>query len=255
MTFALSALGLIALFYAVFIVPTQWVKIERVSYPIGLNKRVLQISDLHVEKLRISPGRLKRIILEVKPDYIFLTGDYTMRLGYLGKVASYLRVVKDTGIPAYAVLGNHDYRLKGHLSKLLHLFSENGIRVLRNESADLGDFRLIGIDDDSSRKSNPAKAFRRVRPDETAVVITHDPNVTLKIKRGYNYLMCGHFHGGQFRVPFIFRFVKKGPLPKRGIYQGLHRDEHGVFYISKGAGQAGFNARFMIRSELTVHEL
>jgi predicted MPP superfamily phosphohydrolase len=45
-----------------FIVPTQWLKVERIPYPCGLGVRILQISDLHVEKLRISCDRLNHLI-------------------------------------------------------------------------------------------------------------------------------------------------------------------------------------------------
>jgi uncharacterized protein len=246
-----------AVLYAAFILPTQWVKVERVRHPLGLNKKAVQISDVHVERLRVSPQRLARWILEQRPDYIFLTGDYTQKLRHLGKVDSYLTAISETGVPAYAVLGNHDHRLGGSLSAMLELFRRRGIPVLRNESIPLDGFHLVGIDDLTSRKSDPAAAFRGIPPRSEApvIVITHDPNVTLEIKRPYHYLMSGHFHGGQFRIPFLFRLIKrKGPLPMRGIYQGLHKDGNGTFYISKGLGQAGVNLRFLIRSELTVHE-
>jgi uncharacterized protein len=46
-----------------------------------------------------------------------------------------------------------------------------------------------------------------------------------------------------------------GELPRRGIYKGLHESEQGTYYISKGIGQTGVNARLLVRSEVTVHEL
>lgn len=255
MLYAAVAAGLAALFYTLFIIPTLWVKVERIRFPLGLGKRVLQISDVHVERLRVSPRRLRNIIVKERPDYIFLTGDYTQKVRYLSKVDAYLRVISETGVPAFAVLGNHDHRLKGYLGQMLQIFDKYGLPVLRNESLRAGDFRLVGIDDLSSRKGDVGKAFKGVRPDEVTVVITHDPNITLNIDRPYGYLMCGHFHGGQFRLPFLFFLLKKGPLARKGILYGIHKDENGTFYISKGLGQAGFNLRLFIRSEVTVHEL
>lgn len=254
MVMILSLLAVIILLYVLFIFPTQWLKIERVNNPIGIKKRILQISDLHVDKLRISAKRIRQVIDEEKPDYIFLTGDFTYKEHFLPRAGHYLKMISDSGIPVYAVLGNHDYELP-RLGRLLDLFKAYGIKVLRNESIMLPDFQLVGIDDASSRHSNVARSMKDVDDNKPIVIITHDPNVLLHIKRPYDYLMAGHLHGKQLNIPFFFVIKPKGPLPAKGIYKGLHKNQLGAFYISKGIGQAGFNARFMVRSEITLHEL
>lgn len=244
------------LFYLLLIFPTQWLKVERISYPVGLNQRVLQISDMHVNMLRISPRKLRSVITEEKPDYIFLTGDYTYSAADFPKLGRYLRVIAGAGVPVYAVLGNHDYELP-KISRIVGLFQRYGIRVLRNESLELPGFQLVGIDNESTGHSRVEQSFLRVRQEsgKPIIVLTHDPNVVLKIRRSYDYLMSGHLHGKQLNVPLFFKFKPKGPLPAQGIYKGLHRHPFGTFYISKGIGQAGINARFLVRSEVTVHEL
>lgn len=254
MIYAAAAFVVLA-FYLCCIWPTRWVDVRRVAHGGKLGKRVFQISDLHVERLRVSAETLRRLIVREQPDLIVLTGDYTERERHLPKVDAYLSAIRSTGVPTYAVLGNHDYRLRDRLPKLVELFRRHGIPLLRNGSVDLSYCRLVGIDDDHTGMSRVGKAFRNVREGEAVVVITHDPTVTLKLKRPYYYLMSGHFHGGQFRLPFVFRWRKKGPLPLRGIVRGLHRDERGTFYISKGLGQTSINARFLIRCEVTVHDL
>lgn len=244
----------VILVYLFFIFPTQWLKVEYVEHRIGLGKRMLQISDLHVDKLRIGESRLQEVIRDTKPDYVMLTGDYTHVEQLLPKVERYLKMIAECGIPAFAVLGNHDYDLL-RVQPLLELFTKYGIRVLRNESADVGDFTLVGIDNASTGHSRPGLSFADVTDGKPIVVITHDPNVVLDIKQTYDYLMAGHLHGKQLNIPFFFKIKRKGPLADRGIYKGLHRMPNGVYYISKGIGQAGFNARFMVRSEVTVHDL
>lgn len=250
----LIIVGSLILIYIFFIFPTQWLKLERISKPIGINKRILQISDLHVDRLRVSAKRIRKVIKANNPDYIFLTGDYTYRESYLPRAAHYFKVITECGVPVYAVLGNHDYELP-RLQRLLDLFQVYGIKVLRNESVLLEHFHLVGIDDFGTGHSNIGPAFRLVDDSKPIVVITHDPNVILKIKRPYDYLMAGHLHGKQLNVPFFYVLKPKGPLAAKGIYKGLHTEENGVFYISKGIGQAGVNARFMVRSEITVHDL
>ncbi len=256
MIVAIAFAGL-ALIYLFFIFPTQWLKVETVEHRIGIGKRLLQISDLHVDMLRIRAGRLKEVIRRTKPDYIMLTGDYTHDERCLPKLESYLQMIAESGIPAFAVLGNHDYDLP-RLQSLLDLLAKYKIKVLRNEAIVVDGWNLVGIDNASTGHSRPEKAFEEVEEESKAkptVVVTHDPNVVLDIKRTYDYLMAGHLHGKQLNVPYFFKIKRKGPLADQGIYKGLHRMNNGVCYISKGIGQAGLNARFMVRSEVTVHDL
>ncbi|MGF7032472.1 putative MPP superfamily phosphohydrolase [Paenibacillus mucilaginosus] len=245
-----------AVIYFLLIFPTQWLKTERVRSSCGLGIRVLQISDLHVEKLRIAPGRLTRLIQEEAPDYIVLSGDFTQRSRHLPKVQRYAEAITKPGIPVFAVLGNHDHRLNpAALQELIRILDNVGIQVLRNQSTVVDHFHIVGIDDYSSRKSKVDQAFEHVDPSQPTLVLAHDPNVIPHIQRRYTYLMAGHFHGKQFNVPLLFRFINKGRLAAAGIYKGMHTGTHGPFYISKGIGQAGVNARFLIRSEVTLHEL
>lgn len=242
--------------YASFILPAQWLKLERVHYDLGLRKKILQISDLHVEMLRVSPERLERMIRLAVPDWIVLTGDFTRKLRYLPRLEPYLKMLAGLGVPLFAVPGNHDYKLNGSAFRLFELLTRYRIRLLRNESVELDRCTLVGIDNYSTGHSRLPKAFAGVNPGRgPVIVITHDPNVVLAIRRHYDYLMAGHLHGKQFNIPFFFKLKTKGELPARGIYKGLHQSEQGYYYISKGIGQAGLNARFLVRSEITLHEL
>jgi uncharacterized protein len=247
---------IVSAIYFLLIFPTQWLKVERVRYSCGLGIRVLQISDLHVERLRISPERLTRLIKKEAPDYIFLTGDFTQKSQYLSKVQQYAQAIASPGIPLFAVLGNHDHRLNlTALNQLIRILESAGISVLINQSTVVGNFQIVGIDDFSSKKSKVDQAFENVDPSKPILVLTHNPNLVPSIKHPYTYLMAGHFHGKQFNVPYLFQFLNKGKLAAGGIYKGMHAGTYGQFYISKGIGQTGINARFLIRSEVTLHEL
>ncbi|WP_235941344.1 metallophosphoesterase [Paenibacillus puerhi] len=250
----LILLAIAALVYALLILPTQWLKLERIRFDAGLGIKALQLSDLHVERLRIAPDKIKRILEREKPDYIFITGDFTKLPEQLPRLGRYLAVLRESAVPVYAVLGNHDYQ-QPKVRRLIRFIEQYGIRLLRNESVVLPNFQLVGIDDLSSGKSNPALAFSKVLEDKPVIVITHDPNVVLKLRRPFGYLMAGHLHGRQLIVPLFFQFRPMGPLPAMGIFKGLHTTVNGVYYISKGMGQTAFNARFLVRSEVTIHEL
>lgn len=245
---------LILLIYINFILPTQWLKIERIKYPLDLNLKILQISDLHVERLRISPTKIAAIINDEKPDLICITGDFTRRRKKLFKLEKYLRAMTIGNVPIYCVLGNHDYQQK-NVMDLINLLRKYGLHVLRNESVHLDQIELIGIDDFDSGKSNIETSFQNVDQTRTKIIITHDPNIVLHLNKYYDYLMAGHLHGKQFNIPFLFRMKDSGILPRMGIYKGLHKNQYGAYYISKGIGQTGINARFLVRSEITMHYL
>jgi uncharacterized protein len=251
----LSVLAAAAAGYGLLVFPTQWLKIERVKLPLGLNKRIVQISDIHAEMLRVSPERLERIVRQEMPDSIVLTGDFTRKVRYLPRVEPYLKSLASIGVPVYAVPGNHDYKMKSAVVRLFEMLQRHGIRLLLNESVQADGYRLVGIDNFGTGHSKIGLAFKNTSAGDKIIVITHDPNVVPHINRPYDYLMSGHLHGKQFNLPFFFALKRKGELPSKGIYKGIHRSPQGMFYISKGISQAGINARLFVRSEITVHEL
>lgn len=144
MEFFLAATGIllgIAAFYFLFVWPTKWLKVERIRHDLGIGIKILQISDLHVEKLRIAPSELAELIAHERPDYLFITGDFTEREKHFKKLEPYLDRLGSSAIPVFAVLGNHDYRLFKPV-RLVRLLQQYSVRVLRNEAVQLPGFQL-----------------------------------------------------------------------------------------------------------------
>lgn len=247
-----ALLGAIA--YLLFILPTKWLKIERLDHAVGLGLKVMQWSDMHVERLRIKPKKLHTLLLKEKPDYLFLTGDFMDQETSAQKLISYLQVVQKTGIKTYAVLGNHDYYIED-TQLIIDLLEQHGIQVLRNTSVQLPTFNLVGIDDYCTEHDDERLAFMHVASDKPVIVLQHDPNMVLTMHHSFDLLLSGHLHGKQLNVPFLFLVKPMGELPKRGIYKGLQKSEKGSYYISKGMGQSGVNIRLFVRSEIAIHTL
>ncbi|GEO25020.1 putative metallophosphoesterase YkoQ [Alicyclobacillus acidoterrestris] len=242
------------LFYLTFVLPTQWLKIERIRLPLHAGLKIIQISDLHVERNRIRPEKIRRVIEAERPDFLCLTGDFLDKPTSFMLLTPFLKMIQSTSVPAYAVLGNHDYKLE-RPEELIRLLEAFGIRVLVNEAAELQEVYLVGVDDFDSQHSDVDASFQFVTPRKPVIVMTHDPTITLFMERRYDYLFAGHLHGKQFNLPFFFKVKDMGPLARSGVYKGLHTMPHGMLYISKGVGQSGYNFRFLVRSEITVHEL
>lgn len=244
---------LLAIAYLTTVVPTRWLKVEHVDAKLGLGITVLQISDIHIERMRVKVERLVSLIATEKPALLLLTGDFIDEDRYLGRLNAFLKPLIDTGVPAVAVLGNHDYFMDD-VERLIGLLHERGITVLQNHLVTVGTLQIAGIDDYCTGRHDMT-VLEAADPTRPLIIVTHDPTITLSLRKPYDYLVAGHLHGKQFAIPFLFQLQDFGPLARSGVYKGLHESEQGRFYISKGLGQSGVNLRFLVRSEVTVHRL
>lgn len=224
---------------------------------------ILHLSDLHLENISITPQELEQKLVGETPDLIALTGDFLDRKRSIPKLRPYLRVLQklQPKYGMYAVLGNHDYVLKqddlSHLKRTLVDFECN---VLQNQNktvrVDGQALNIIGIDDYSTNRSNLAQAFYDLPAGGINLVLTHDPTIVLEMnERSFDYLLAGHFHGGQICYPKAYHLVKMGKLARKNIIKGLHMQHGSPFYISEGLGQTGFNIRIGSRPEITFHTI
>ncbi|MEI3607810.1 metallophosphoesterase [Pseudogracilibacillus sp. SE30717A] len=224
--------------------------------------KILQLSDLHLENISISPNELYNKLKNESIDLIALTGDFLDRKRTIPKLVPYLQVLNKLKVKygIYAVLGNHDYVLKGqNLKILIETLEKYNCKVLKNENHSIVVNRrpvnIVGIDDFSTNRSDLNASFHGIN-NGTNLVLTHDPNIVLHMKEyHFDYLLAGHFHGGQICYPKAFHLVKMGKLPKMNITKGFHRQDGKPYYINEGLGQTGINIRIGSRPEITLHEL
>mgnify|MGYP001186271761 FL=1 len=229
-----------------------------------LNKeglRILHLSDLHVERLSVKADDLVNRCRGHQLDLIALTGDYLDQVPSIDKFLNYLdQIMKlKPRYGVYAVFGNHDYVINPHLPRLKKAMEDRGCHVLINEHKPIrvGDEKLniIGIDDYYSGHSDIEMAYKGV-DDGINLVLTHDPTVVLTMEKyHFDYLLSGHFHGGQIHYPKAYHLYKMGELPRKQIIKGLHFHNKKAFYISEGLGQTGMNIRLRSRPEITDHTL
>lgn len=224
---------------------------------------ILHLSDLHMENLSIDAEQIVDDFSEKKLDLIAITGDLLDRHKNIPKAVAYVETIMKLN-PLYGtfvVFGNHDYILPP--SKLNQLKSELerlGCHVLINQHVTVHHhgqpLTIIGVDDFATRRSHLARSFHGVPETGARLVLTHDPNLVLKMKDyHYDYLLSGHFHGGQIHWPKPYHLAKMGKLPKLNMVKGLHHVHGRPFYISEGLGQTGLNIRLRSRPEITLHTL
>ncbi|RFB16853.1 metallophosphoesterase [Bacillus sp. HNG] len=223
---------------------------------------VLHLSDLHLENLSITPEELYNKVKAEKVDLIAITGDFLDRKRSIPKLVPYLdalnKLAPTRGI--YAVFGNHDYFLrKKNFEELKQLLEEHGVKTFQNENETLviqgHRLNIIGIDDSSSNLSNLEKSYASLKAGYN-LVLTHDPNLVLDMKDyHFDYLLSGHFHGGQICYPKPYHLVKMGKLVRMKMIKGLHSHDGKPFYINEGLGQTGVNIRVRSNPEITIHTL
>lgn len=223
---------------------------------------ILHLSDLHLENISLSPIQLAHKLENESVDLIALTGDFLDRKRSIPKLLPYLEVLNrlQPAYGTYAVFGNHDYVLKSDdLNELKSLLEDNNVHVLQNESETISvngeAINIIGIDDYSTNRSNIPLAYKQVEQGRN-IVLTHDPTVVLEMQEYvFDYLMAGHFHGGQICYPKAYHLAKMGELARSNVIKGLHMHNSTPFYISEGLGQTGLNIRVGSRPEITFHDV
>lgn len=224
--------------------------------------RILHISDMHIENISITPQQLFENLRNQSFDMIALTGDFLDRKRSIPNLIPYLQVFSQLKpvYGAYAVFGNHDYVLKDQsFNQLKKTLNEYGVITLQNEhemiDVDGKALNIIGIDNYSTSHSNLPISYDGL-VEGYNLVLTHDPNIILIMEDyHFDYMLSGHFHGGQIYWPKPYHLLKMGKLVRMNMVKGLHQYHGRSFYISEGLGQTGVNIRIGSRPEITIHNL
>lgn len=228
--------------------------------------KLVQLSDLHYDGLRLSDSMLTEAIEasnQAQPDLVVLTGDYvTDDPTPIKALVERLKTLKSR-YGTYAVLGNHDISVPGSQAAVTDAFTAGGIRVLWNEIAyPLGaGLPLVGLADLWSREFHPAPVMEQLDRATPRIVLSHNPDSATKLQPWrVDLQLSGHTHGGQIVIPgigpfpyayqVIRRYVPKSLRPwipymqedcckvvKRWEWaQGFHQIGKNALYVNRGLG-------------------
>jgi predicted MPP superfamily phosphohydrolase len=232
--------------------------------PPELDGRTLaQVSDLHVGPhvdADYLAGALRKVS-SLSPDIVAVTGDF-MSLGNAARLDEVARVMENLTPPplgCFAALGNHDYgeqwRDADLAERLSHRLTNGGVRVLRNEAADVSGLTLVGLDDLWSPNFRPEAVLAGVRADAPAVVLCHNPDAADRPvwSKFRGWILSGHTHGGQCKPPFLPPPLL--PVANRRYTSGAFDLGGGRrMYINRGLGHLT-KVRFNCRPEITLFRL
>lgn len=216
--------------------------------------KIAHLSDLHGKRFGRRNYRLIKKVADEAPDFIAVTGDIIHLYTARNKEAAVEAVSSLKEIaPVYYVAGNHEMRNKGYRFLRKDL-KEAGATVLDNSAADVGGLALVGLNGAYLRNSKIYEITPEASP---KMLLAHEPQYIEKYARaGYDLVLCGHAHGGQWRIPFtkIGLFAPgQGAFPK--YTAGAHKKDNTTMIISRGLGNSEFPLRLFNRPEIVIIEI
>lgn len=227
--------------------------------------RLVQLSDLHYDGLRLSERMLAQAIdvtNQAEPDLVLLTGDYVT--DDPSPIQQLVRRLKhlQSRMGVYAVLGNHDLYYRQSRAQVTNALTSIGIQVLWNEIVyPLGpELPIVGLPDFWSLEFKPALVMNQLDPKTPRLVLSHNPDSAESLQQWrVDLQLSGHTHGGQVVIPgfgvaaILVQMLRRN-LPKsvrRWIpymrectrvvehwewAQGLHQVGYNQLYVNRGLG-------------------
>lgn len=217
--------------------------------------RIAHVSDLHSAEMGKGNVKLIGMLKEMQPDIIMITGDLMDCRDTETTVALAFAREAVMIAPCYYVTGNHEVRLPADLySQLMDGLTSAGVTVLMDEAAQLirGDESITIV----GQAWGDADVCTNTDLNGYSILLAHTPEFfDLYAEAGFDLVLSGHNHGGQFRLPFVGGLYTPGqglfPAYDAGHYTQGNTD----LIVSRGIGNSTFPFRFNNRPEVILIEL
>ncbi len=252
----------LVIFYGSFIEPRMLVvrqEVVSLAEQPTQTLRAVVFSDLHVGpfKKRDWTQRVVERIMALEPDIVFIPGDFVVTSSEDVSHLAPLRQLRAT-YGVYAVTGNHEYHANA-APAVIEALKNAGLTVIENETRNLDvagqTLRIAGVSD-IWFDGDLSKTMETVSPQETVILLAHNPDVILdSVSRGADLVLSGHTHGGQIRLPWI------GPVPSlptrlgRAYDKGWFAFDHTRLFITSGVGESGTRARLFNLPEIVQMDI
>jgi hypothetical protein len=257
---------------ALFLVNGLDNRLEVTHYNISSNKipadfngfKILQISDYHCDSI---PGLVEEIKNE-EPDIIVSTGDLADDRGSYFPAVRLCEHLCDIA-PIYAVSGNHDL-WRSDCDSFEKELAMAGVTMLHNERVLLerghSKIALSGMDDPFALSGTGIydkvqSSLAKFSPFEGYdILLFHRANLFEMLKnKGFDLILAGHMHGGQFRLPNGKGIVSpksswasKTPIFFPKYVGGHYRAPNTDMIVNRGLGNPMLIPRLFNRPEITV---
>lgn len=174
--------------------------------------RAVQLSDLHLDRFTHRHDHVIRMVADLRPSWIFITGDLLNHRSGLPHLFRFLHWLRRTA-PVFITLGNHDHYSGVSIDEFDALAARHDITLLVNRTvtipvgADASALTIVGVDDPSLSRAR-VDCIPPRRDGGYTVLLAHAPNIleALHPRHEVDLILCGHSHGGQWRPPNIRPF-------------------------------------------------
>jgi predicted MPP superfamily phosphohydrolase len=239
--------------------------------------RIAVLADWQVGMWWANIGMIRRAVdvaIAARPAAVLLAGDffYASRRDVASQATLLEQLVAPlgcSGIPTFAVLGNHDWGTLGHAKSATRAqavrgaLERGGARVLRNEAAALPPparphgalLYVVGIGAHQAADDAVAAGLADVPVDAPRVVFMHNPRSFEAIPAAAAPVaVAAHTHGGQVRLPmfsrwFWLRFKNRDRMPRAGW---IRSEENNALYVNRGIGFSRWPVRINCPPEVTL---
>ena len=229
--------------------------------------RLILLADLHSCDYGPGQKRLLTRIHQENPDLVLLCGDIFDDRLPPDNTFEFLQGLADQ-YPCYFVFGNHEF-WSGKINELVAVLTGYGVQVMRG-GGDTIEVRgetiyIAGIDDpDTDRYDHNSPSYadqlynlgESIDQDVFTLLLSHRPEGIDKfLPLGFDLIVAGHAHGGQWRLPFI---LENGLLaPNQGFFPRYTNGEYNlgetVLIVSRGlARESTAIPRLFNRPEIVV---
>lgn len=210
------------------------------------------ISDLHLGQYKGDKyfSRVVTELNELDPEFILFAGDFVYSIDPT-KIEKTFAPFADLNMPIYAVLGNHDMAPAGELldSSLSEILESYGVTWIDNQSVIQDDIQILGVGELWNHEAD-ISVFEKVKEELINIVVVHNPDASyLFPEESVDLVLAGHTHGGQIRIPIIYKWVVPTSYDW-GKAQGSYEILGNSLFITSGLGEIGLPLRLFNPPEI-----
>ena len=235
------------------------VESDQVDSPI----RLAVLTDLHACRYGKNQEQLVAAVAAQNPDLVLMCGDIVDDEPRMEEWRALLTVKKLADRwPVYYAAGNHEYRT-GRLAEIKKLLTACGAVVLDGECVRVAAggqmVQIGGIDDPETGEENweaqLSAAGSGLDGSHFSILLTHRPErVSDYADSGFDLVLAGHAHGGQWRLPGLINGVL---APNQGLFPsyagGRYEIGGATLIVSRGLARESTRVpRLFNRPELVV---
>lgn len=237
---------------------------DRITAPV----RIALVTDLHSCRYGKNQQELIDAVLDLKADVLLLGGDIFDDEIEDTNTALFLAGVSEK-LPCYYVTGNHEFWSgEEAFARKMAILEEYHVTVLAGECRTLvlngQTVNLCGVDDPDGFPAGSDGFARQLEKVSAAtdgqytILLSHRPErIPQYAEYPFDLALCGHAHGGQWRIPLLLNGLY---APNQGLFPAYAGGQYAlnglIAIVSRGlARETTIVPRIFNRPELVLIEI